>query len=234
MRREARSGLRAYRFETLPGGVDALVSTRVVDLPGDAERFFAAFGLPPAAWCEQVHGNGVAVATEPATYPGADALVTDVCGLPLAIRHADCVPIVLYDPERHAVGVAHAGWRGTVARIASRTVAALRERYGSDPAALVCALGPSIAPDDYEVGPEVIAAARRAYGDAPVLRGANFDLWAANALDLASAGVRRIEVTGVPTGGSDFFSYRADGPGTGRLATIAMLRADHPARDSVV
>lgn len=221
MRREERAGLRAYRFET----VDALVSTRDVDMrePADRERFFAAFGLPPGAWCEQVHGNIVAAVDGPGTVPGADALVTDVANVPLAIRHADCVPIVLCDPGR-AVGVAHAGWRGTVARIASRAVRTMYERYGSDPSTLVCAIGPSIAPDRYEVGPEVIAAARGAFGDAPVLRDSRFDLWEANAVDLESAGVarERIELAGISTGG-EFFSYRAEGTASGRSATVAML-----------
>ena len=106
---------------------------------------------------------------------------------------ADCVPVVLYDPEHHALGLAHAGWRGTVKRICSRTVETMTAQYGTDPAALIAAIGPSIGPERYEVGENVIAAAREAYGDAPILRElgggkALFDLWAANEHDLRSAG----------------------------------------------
>ena len=112
---------------------------------------------------------------------------------------ADCVPVVLYDPEHHALGLAHAGWRGTVKRICSRTVEAMTAQYGTDPATLVAAIGPSIGPEQYEVGETVITAAREAYGDAPILRElgggkALFDLWAANDHDLRSAGVTQVEV----------------------------------------
>lgn len=213
------------------------------------ERLFSAYGLPldRSVWCLQVHRDVVTVIeaadvaagargayTEQDIIPGTDALVTDLPGVPLCVTMADCVPVVVYDAAHHAVGLAHAGWAGTVARICSRTVRAMTERYGTDPAALACAVGPSISPDRYEVGENVVARARAAYGDAPVLRElgdgkALFDLWEANVTDLESAGVprERVEVSGMSTIDAldEFYSFRGGGRETGRLATVVMLRA---------
>jgi YfiH family protein len=216
-------------------------------------NLFGSFGLPldRSVWCKQIHRDQVAVVDEAAVavrrdgrrdrggldeetiIPDTDALVTDLVGVPLCVTLADCVPVVIYDPEHHALGLAHAGWGGTVARIASRTVAVMGELYGSDPAALVAAIGPSISPNRYEVGPDVIARAREGLGEeadavlAPLPGGkALFDLWEANALDLQEAGVPRgaMEVSAISTIDDldRFYSHRAEQI-TGRLACIAML-----------
>jgi len=209
-------------------------------------RLFSAFDLPleRSVWGEQVHGDGVAVVAigdagrgsvdQGSRVPQADALVTDVPGMPLCVTVADCTPVFLYDPGRAAVGLVHAGWRGTVARISSRAVAAMRSSYGSDPADIVAAIGPSIGPQSYEVGGEVVDRVRDAFGERAdrLLEplgdgGARLDLWAANALDLEEAGVepRRIEVAGVstPEALDRFYSHRAEGP-TGRFIAAASLR----------
>lgn len=212
------------------------------------ERLFSAYGLPleQSVWCRQIHRDDVTVVDqrgergavdEANIIDKTDALVTDLVGVPLCVTLADCVPVVLYDADHHAVGLAHAGWGGTVNRIASRTVGVMQERYGTDPAVLTCAIGPSISPDRYEVGGEVIDRARAAYGDAPILRDlgggkALFDLWESNVLDLVSAGVprERIEVSGISTIDAldEFYSYRfetqGDAPETGRFITAVTLR----------
>jgi YfiH family protein len=267
MRREERNGLAAYRFEALPGAVEALVSTRhggVSPAPFDSlnlglwtvdetervienrRRLFAAFELPfeRSVWCRQVHSDGVAAvgeadagrgaAEEASVVLDADAMVTDTPGLPLCVKVADCVPVVIVDPERGALGLAHAGWGGTVARICSRTVAAMGERYGCEPGALHAAIGPSIGPAGYEVGAEVIGRAAAAYGERagellePRGEKALFDLWAANRIDLEGAGVaaERIEVAAVASDErlEDFYSHRREAGRTGRFAAVAMLR----------
>jgi YfiH family protein len=235
VRADDRDGLRVYRFETVP---DAFVTTRRggLDLSSSvrdehAARLLRAYGLPAeGVWCKQVHSDVVAFVDAPRVVEGADALITATPDLPLCVIMADCVPVVLYDPDQHALGLAHAGWQGTVARIASATVRAMADRFGSDPAALIAAIGPSIGPDEYEVGPDVVARARAAYGDAaPILERAGktfFDLWAANAHDLRSAGVQQIEVAGISTARhlDEFYSHRFEPRGTGRFATVAMLR----------
>ena len=266
MRREERDGLRVYRFETLPAGLDAFVSTRGggfspppwdslnlgLRVGDDAERvvanrrrLLAAFGtsLERSVWCRQTHSDGVAVvgeedagrgaAAEDSVVDGADALVTDAPGLALCVKLADCVPVVVFDPVRRVVGVAHAGWAGTVARICAATVARMGERFGCDPGDLVAAIGPSIGPAAYEVGADVIGRAEAAYGDraaellAPLGEGrARFDLWSANRIDLEEAGVpaERIEVAAISTEDhlDDFFSHRAEGE-TGRFVTVVSL-----------
>ena len=215
-------------------------------------RLFAAYDLPleRSVWCKQVHGNSVAVVTDREIAPrndgardrGAfseatiiqdcDALITQLVGVPLCITLADCVPVVLYDNNPHAVGLVHAGWRGTVHGIVGQTVHAMREHFGTDPASLVAAIGPSISPERYEVGADVIALAREAYGDAAVLHPvtsdkALFDLWEASALDLERSGVSRdrIEIAAISTIDAldRFYSHRAERT-TGRVAAAVMLR----------
>jgi YfiH family protein len=268
MHRDEREGVVVYRFGSLPGGIEALVSTRRggVSAPpydslnldlrvgDDPEKvienrrlLFRAFGmsLERSIWCRQIHADGVTVVgagdagrgsiEEESVVEGADALVTDVPGLPLCVRLADCVPVVIFDPERSVVGVAHAGWGGTVSRISSRTVEVMRERFGSDPDSIVAAIGPSIGPAGYEVGADVIERARLGYGEraAEILKPgpagkAYFDLWSANRIDLEAAGVgkQRIEVSGVASDEhpDEFYSHRREGGTTGRFIAAVELR----------
>jgi hypothetical protein len=208
-------------------------------------RLFAAYDLPLASsvWCRQVHTDGVTVVTEADAGRGAfdeesivqetDALVTDVINLPLCVTLADCVPVVIYDAQNHVVALAHAGWGGTTSRISSRTVATMETRFGSDPENLFAGIGPSISPDDYEVGGEVIKRVRAVYGEKAdqILKPlgeekALFDLWAANRFDLEASGIplAQIEVAQISTARKtdEFYSHRLEGP-TGRFIAAAML-----------
>jgi hypothetical protein len=165
----------------------------------------------------------------------ADALVTDTPGLPLCVTVADCVPVVIFDPAERVAALAHAGWAGTVARISSGTVAVMRDRFGCDPAALTAAIGPSIGPARYEVGPEVVDRATVAFGarSSELLtptgdeEKANLDLWTANRIDLEEAGVpsHRIETAAISIEDSldDFYSHRVEGI-TGRFAVVVSIR----------
>jgi hypothetical protein len=205
----------------------------------------------------QVHGRHVLHATREARgslLGQADGIITDEPGVPLTQRYADCTPILVYDPVRHAVGLAHAGWRGTVAGMAGALVEAMVTHYGSDPASMAAVIGPSIGPCCYEVGDEVIAAARLAFADpsrvlgtpVPVEQAAHqdsrarkgthqangqasrlhFNLWDVNRLQLAEAGVRQIEVSGLCTSCRRdlFFSHRGDRGRTGRFGAVVMLK----------
>jgi len=163
---------------------------------------------------------------------GTDALVTDEAGVYLMLRFADCVPVLFYDPVRRAVGLAHAGWRGTVACIARATVQRMVEAFGCHPADIRAGVGASIGPCCYEVGDEVVSAVREAFPDAPHLlqRQANgrwhFDLWAANQYQLAQAGLTCVEVSGLCTAcrTDEWFSHRAEKGRTGRLGAVIGLR----------
>jgi polyphenol oxidase len=164
---------------------------------------------------------------------GYDALITDRPHVPLLLRYADCTPVLLYDRPHHAIAVIHSGWRGTVAGIVPATLAAMQHAYGSRPEDLVAAIGPSIGPCCYEVGPEVEDAVRAAFADpeALLLRRASgrrhFDLWAANLRWLQDAGVHRIEVAELCTAchTADFYSHRAEHGRTGHFGAIMELRA---------
>ena len=131
---------------------------------GDAEdnvgrnRAHAAtqLGFEPAALCllRQVHSNTVVTVdapTSPQPLVDADAMVTTARGLALGISTADCTPILLADPVAGVIGAAHAGWRGAVDGICGTTVEAM-VALGADPARIVAAIGPTIYPENYEVG----------------------------------------------------------------------------------
>ena len=184
----------------------------------------------------QVHGDAVLAvdesSAEHALGTRADILVTDRPGYLLMQRFADCVPLLFWHPAARAVGVAHAGWRGTAIGVAGRAVAALEERYAADPGGLRAAIGPSIGPCCFEVGEEVVARFPAANGAVrPGPRGRpHLDLWELNRRGLVDAGVPsdRIELAAVCTRchADRFFSHRALGYPAGRFGAAIGLRAD--------
>jgi hypothetical protein len=205
-------------------------------------RSFAALGRPPDSLFDvwQVHGNQVARADAPRPlhqpHQPADAIITDRPGLSLFMRFADCVPIFLYDPLHRAIGLAHAGWQGTLKRTAAAAVQAMQAQYGSRPAELLACIGPSIGAHHYPVGPEVVRQARQAFGAeaAEFLRSSNgsgadstvqFDLWSANRLVLTGVGVRQIEVCELCTACDleNWYSHRAEKGETGRFGALIAI-----------
>jgi YfiH family protein len=201
-------------------------------------RALAALARDPEAVYDvwQVHSADVIVADSPRlpeTPPlQADAILTAQPGLTLLMRFADCVPILLYDPVRSAAGIVHAGWLGTVRAAVRAAVETMQAAFGSRPADVLAAIGPSIGPDHYEVGADVIHAVRNSFGaDAsallPMRDGRTyFDLWAANRLLLEGAGVKYIEVSGLCTAChvDDWFSHRAEKGRTGRFGAMIALK----------
>lgn len=202
----------------------------------NVRRAHAALGLDPARMMDRhlAHTAEVWHVTEAdlgREAPLADGIVTRTPLVSLLMTFADCQPILAYDPVRHVLGVAHAGWRGTLAGMARALVEGM-VREGSRAADLLTALGPAIGPCCYEVGDEVTNAARAWPDGAAWLREgkrgkAHLDLSAANEAVLRAAGVRHIERAEVCTAchTDDFFSHRAEPPTTGRFAMIAAL---HP------
>jgi len=161
----------------------------------------------------------------------ADAILTDRPEVTLFMRFGDCVPILLYDPVRRVVGIAHAGWMGTVTGIVTQTINMMRSAYQSKPANILAAIGPSIAAHHYEVGPEVVEQVESAFGqDADDLLDRNgestyFDLWAANQLILENIGIKNIENSGLCTACNlqDWYSHRAELGNTGRFGVLIAL-----------
>jgi YfiH family protein len=183
----------------------------------------------------QVHSTTVRVVTERdrgQVCPKTDALVTATPGVVLMLRFADCVPILLYDPVQRVVGLAHAGWRGTVAGMAGAAVQTMVDELDCCPADILAGIGPSIGPCCYEVGENVAEAMFCAFSDVTGLLepGADghwqLDLWAVNQRQLADAGVHSIEVAGTCTAchTDEWFSHRAEQGKTGRLGALIGLR----------
>ncbi|MFB3853335.1 MAG: peptidoglycan editing factor PgeF [Vicinamibacterales bacterium] len=216
----------------------------------------AAIGVEPARLERmlQVHGTeAVEFPREPGAVavscpePPADIAITRDCSCALAVKVADCVPVLLADPATGAVAAVHAGWRGTAAGAAGRAVAALASRYGSLPEELVAAVGPSIGPCCYEVGDDVLQAfeaaghgarrierwfafdweSGRPHDGRSSVRG-RLDLWSATRDQLVSAGLeeRHVHVSRLCTASNPelFWSYRRDGPRAGRLAAVIRPR----------
>ena len=187
----------------------------------------------------QVHGATVVDAAElrAGPRPRADGLMTRIPSLLLTIRVADCVPLLLADTRLGIVAAVHAGWRGTAAGIAAAAVERLRHTYGSDPAELIAAIGPSIGPCCYTVGEDVRDAFRASgHGEGSTRRWfqtgsrLRLDLWSANRDQLAAAGVANaaVFVSGLCTACHPawFYSYRREGAATGRL--VGFIRAGRP------
>lgn len=160
-----------------------------------------------------------------------DGLITDMPGVPLIILSADCPLVMLYDPDRPAIGAVHASWRGTVAFAAANLVRQMIRSYGSDPARMKAAISPSAGACCYEVGPHVRRVARTRLPDAdacfPEKNGrVHFDLWRANQSQLLAAGVPQsnIEIAGLCSiCDQRFWSHRRDGPDAGRFALFVSL-----------
>jgi len=160
-----------------------------------------------------------------------DALMTDETGLLLSTTHADCVPVYLLDPERPAIAMVHAGWRGTADRIAQKSLRAMREAYGTNPAHVIAAIGPSIGPCCFEVGEDVAAVFYSLFPEMDLIRREGerrtVDLWACNRLQLLEMGVPEgcihcVQVcTACDTG--RFFSHRREKGKTGAMAGFLML-----------
>lgn len=114
----------------------------------------------------QTHSTKVALVDRaditPAELDGVDALVTSLPGLAIGVRTADCIPVLLFDPVRRAVGAVHSGWRGTVEMIAVRTVHAMRAHFGTCPEDLRAEICPGISADSFQVGAEVALAFKQA------------------------------------------------------------------------
>ena len=196
-----------------------------------AGQIARALGLTGLAYARQVHGDRVLPVRDGDLAGDADALVTNEASLGLMGRSADCPIILLADPVSGAVGMAHASWRGTVARIAMKLVAAMAGHYRVDLSRMVGCICPSAGPCCYEVGPDVVAQARGSGAELflPVQDGKTcFDLWSANAHQLVRAGLSapNVHVAGICTiCRNDLFpSYRVEGAAAGRFAAVIAHR----------
>lgn len=184
----------------------------------------------------QIHDTKIAEVTEENLndkFNGIDALMTTLPRTCIGVSTADCVPILIYDTRTRAIAAAHAGWRGTVARIGRKTIEAMQQRYDSSPNDLKVVIGPSIGPDAFEVGDEVYDAFSEAgfqMDNIAFKLGTKWhiNLWQANASDIELLGVpsKNIEIAGICTyqHHDDFFSARRLGIKSGRIYTGIMIK----------
>jgi len=206
-------------------------------------RFACAVGVEPSrvTTAEQVHGDKVFVVRREhagrgaeeysQTIKGVDALITNVPGIPLMLFFADCVPVVIVDPKRRAIALSHAGWKGTAAGIAEKTVMAMASEYGTNPADCIAGIGPSIGQCCYEVDEAVINKLKKFsyWQDLITPKGARWqlDLWEANRRQLLDAGLvpDNVVISAVCTSCNTdlFFSYRAENGSTGRIGAVISL-----------
>jgi YfiH family protein len=254
-------GLKSYTFDIFPrtglvhglytrqGGVSpapwsslnlgGTVGDERANVVENRRRIFAAVDRPVESIFDvwQVHGTHAVASRIPRPLDGAhqqaDIILTDQPAITLFMRFADCVPILLYEPRKRVVCVAHAGWKGTLARAAGAAVAAMIETYDCCADDILAGIGPSICRRCYEVGAEVVAAVRTAFngsaGSIMEPRGErmHLDLWEANRIALVDAGVqaRNIEVAGLCTAENTdlWYSHRAEKGRTGRFGALLAL-----------
>jgi len=221
-----------FRY-TIAAGVEAFSTERDAVLP--------YYVVQP----HQVHGCEIREVLRADTtrdeLEGVDALVTNVPGVAISVRTADCIPVLLYDPVHKAVAAVHAGWRGTVQHISLKVIDRMRELYGTQASNLLAVIGPGIGPDSFQVGQEVADAFAAAgfpmaeilkdcgpkapTADNPMAGGLHIDLWRANEWLLQKAGVSEIQVAGICTykNNDRYFSARREGTKCGRIINCIRL-----------
>lgn len=258
MKQQHTVDITTFHFDIFPGGQRHAVFARQggvsaapfsslnlsVSVPDETENVYAnrrrAYGLygrdtDTVVHAHLVHGAEVAHvsrADEGTWISRVDGLITNQSDVALTMNFADCTPILLYDPEQRAIGLGHAGWQGAVKDLPGAMVRAMVQAFGSDPAHLLAAIGPTIGACCYEVGEPVISAVQEAFAEPHTLLVRQnggprpyFDLPEANRRNLARAGVRQIELPGLCTACRTdlFFSHRAERGRTGRFGIIYML-----------
>lgn len=190
----------------------------------------------------QIHGDRIAVVDKSGLtrdeLQGYDAFITDLKGCPIAVRTADCIPVLLYDRTHHAVAAIHSGWRGTVLEISAKTIRMMSETYGTDSRELRAVIGPGICRECFQVGEEVIQKFQESgfrmeqisSWNGPRIEntlkgGYHIDLIEANRQILADAGIpaENISICGICTyEDRRFFSARREGNKCGRNINVIM------------
>jgi len=245
----------ALRCRPLEGVAQHLFTTRQLELPSVPawQALAEAMSVEPdrIASLNQVHGREVVTIRRGSETesldemkqerPRADVLVSDAPDVALVVRAADCVPLLIADRATGAVAAVHAGWRGTAARAAVAAIEAMRHAFGSEPADLVVAIGPSIGPCCYEVGPDVVDAFAAAGHErylidrwflTPRDRQMRLDVAGSNRDQVILAGVReeRVHVSGLCTAMhlDVLTSYRSERERAGRIAGVIRAAAAQP------
>ncbi len=258
MERVSRAGLTFYRNEawkdlrhgifTRHGGVSrshweslnlgASIGDDLESVEENHRRMYAAAAVSPgrAVSCWLVHSVRTLVVNGRSPSKGnlekADAIITDEVDRPLVMRYADCAPLLIYDPVRRAIGLGHAGWRGTVKGMAATIVRNMKSAFGCRPQDIQVVIGPAISRRNYPVGEEVARQAEAYFGAGsgvvvrdPPDETPTFDLLRANKLDFSRQGVTEVEALEICTfeNTDEFYSHRAEKGLTGRFGVVISL-----------
>lgn len=201
-------------------------------------------GLDQMVSCQQVHGDSVGVVekkdrgmgalSDGTAIKGWDAMVTAEPDLVLTTFYADCIPLFFFDPFKRVIAVAHSGWKGTYLRIAEKTVLAMVDKMGCNPAQIEAFIGPGIRPCCYRIQPDLADKVRDGFNDFSDIiyedeQGCSWDLKATNEQILIATGLFKENIISCPLctacAKEHFFSYRRDQGITGRMgAAIALKR----------
>ncbi|MBN2103831.1 peptidoglycan editing factor PgeF [bacterium] len=218
-----KGGISSAPFDSLNLGINTFDDSKNVSI--NRRRFLHLLGVSEEQLIcpKQIHGDRVAVINVQPEYSQTDAMITKTMNVALSIQVADCVPVFFYDPSVPCIGLAHAGWRGTAARITWKTVNTMVRSFKADPKSIRAFIGPSIGPCCYQVGKEVQPRFHSQY-----VFHDHLDLWGCNRDQCQEAGIldQHIQISGVCTRCNPefFFSHRASGGKTGRMMAVIMLR----------
>ncbi len=183
--------------------------------------------IKETAFQSQVHSDHIRRVSQPGLIPRCDAMITNVPGLTLTVQAADCAPVFIYDPQNHAGGVVHSGWRGTAQNIAGKTIAAMSRAFGSRPSELRAAIGAAIQARNYQVDEKTAAHFEAGFllPDGP----GHFKLDVSGAIQaqliaagLAAKNIER-DTTCTYEAAELFYSYRRDGARSGRMMGVLCL-----------
>jgi YfiH family protein len=255
-----KAGLKYFQFESLlsknltqavfsrQGGVSPVpwnslnlgntVGDDSIRVEENKSKLLSSIGYFPnqLAQIRQVHSAHVEVVDKPvnrnAVLSQGDAMVSKKPGLLMLMRFADCVPILFFDPVNNAAGIAHAGWKGTVMEVAISAVNKMKKQFGTNPSDLIVGIGPSIGPDHYEIGEDVVEEVKKTFPNNwdqilfSVFDRVKLDLWEANRISLKKVGVKHIEIAAICTACNvdDWYSHRAENGKTGRFAAVIGLK----------
>lgn len=229
----------SYRFFNRHGGVSSgpFESLNISTTVGDALenvlenrlRIAKYFHNAPMAFMNQVHGNQVAVVeSKPSTnstLSEVDALITQVSDVVLVVQHADCQPILLYDPETQSIGAIHNGWKGSCCNCIEATIQKMVEHFAVSPSNLIALIGPSLCPNHSEFKNYLHELPEQFYPF--ITKELHFNFWEISKMQMVNAGVAasNIQCINICTYcDPQFFSFRRDKT-TGRIASCIMLKA---------
>ena len=228
-------GVSQHPFESLNFG--GTVGDDPIHVLENHKRAFMAVNKPLESRFDvwQVHGKEIIVTNRPRVdserHQKADGIITAQTGITLLMRFADCVPVMVADPEKKVVGIYHAGWQGTLLKVGAGFIETMKNRFHSKAENLIAGIGPSICSECYQVGEDFKLKFKKVFGKdldrmlKVIDDSYHLDLWLANTIILEESGVKNIEVAGICTAHNpnEWYSHRGEFGRTGRFGAVISL-----------